>query len=218
MTLLHTVGSLQLSDAVRLNSPESKNTKNTLCPPWFKFYPARFRLCRTRSHTVRGIVTLCLLAMALFTAPDSRAATLRTQHVLTSTAANQAALAAVATCRKNGYRVSAAVVNRDGVIQSLVRADGAGVHTVDSSRRKAYTAASMGRPTGKFAELVSKHPDLHALGDMNASILLLGGGFPVRIKGEIIGGIGVGGAPGAHLDEACARAGLKALGADIYQQ
>jgi uncharacterized protein GlcG (DUF336 family) len=74
----------------------------------------------------------------------------------------------------------------------------------------------MGRPTQAFAELVSEHPDLHALGDMNDSILLLGGGFPVKIDGHIVGGIGVGGAPGAHLDEACARAGLKALGAYLY--
>ncbi|MDQ6960740.1 MAG: heme-binding protein, partial [Mariprofundaceae bacterium] len=104
-----------------------------------------------------------------------------------------------------------------GVLQAQLRGDGAGVHTIDSSRRKAYTAASMGRPTQVFAELVSKHPDLHALGDMNGSILLLGGGFPIRIDGQIVGGIGVGGAPGAHFDESCARAGLKALGADLYQ-
>jgi len=144
-------------------------------------------------------------------------ATLLMQKVLSSNAANRAALAAVAACREKGYRVSAAVVDKDGVVQSLVRGDGAGVHTVDSSRRKAYTAVSMGRPTQKFAELVAGHPDLHALGDMNASILLLGGGFPIRINGRIIGGIGVGGAPGAQLDESCARAGLKELGADLYR-
>jgi len=107
-------------------------------------------------------------------------------------------LAAVAACGKKGYKVSAAVVDRSGVIQSQMRGDGAGVHTIDSSRRKAYTAASMGRPTQKFAELVGKHPDLHALGGMNNSILLLGGGFPIRIDGQIVGGLGVGGAP-AHI-------------------
>ncbi len=48
---------------------------------------------------------------------------------------------------------------------------------------------------------------------MNESILILGGGLPVRIDGEFLGGIGVGGAPGAKLDEACARAGLSAIGA-----
>jgi len=52
---------------------------------------------------------------------------------------------------------------------------------------------------------------------MNDSILLLGGGFPIRIRGEIVGGIGVGGAPGARLDEGCARAGLQAVGADLFR-
>ncbi len=51
------------------------------------------------------------------------------------------------------------------------------------------------------------------LRDMNESILILGGGLPVRIDGEFLGGIGVGEAPGAKLDEACARAGLSAIGA-----
>jgi len=161
--------------------------------------------------------TVAVIFSIIFLAPDSQGAALLTQKVLPSAAANQAALAAITECKKNGYKVSAAVVDKDGVIQSQVRGDGAGVHTIDSSRRKAYTAVSMGRPTGVFADLVGKHPDLHALGDMNDSILLLGGGFPVKIDGHIVGGIGVGGAPGSHLDEACARAGLKVLGADLYQ-
>jgi len=160
---------------------------------------------------------LAVIFSLFISVPDISAATLLAQKILSSSAANRATLAAVTECKKNGYRVSAAVVDKSGVIQSQIRGDGAGVHTIDSSHRKAYTAVSMGRPTQAFAELVSKHPDLHALGDMNDSILLLGGGFPIKIGGKIVGGIGVGGAPGAHLDEACARAGLKALGADLYQ-
>jgi len=169
------------------------------------------------NNNMKRISMLSVMLLMCFVSTGSEAAKLLTQQVLSSTAANQAVVTAVAECKKNGYRVSAAVVDKSGVIRSQVRGDGAGVHTIDSSRRKAYTAVSMGRPTQAFAELVSKHPDLHALGDMNDSILLLGGGFPIKIKGKIVGGIGVGGAPGTHLDEACARAGLKALGADLYQ-
>jgi len=170
---------------------------------------------------VHRIVILCALFLSLW--PQAVTATdfgssLRTQHILTAAAAERAAAAAVAACRRRGYHVSAAVVDSDGVLQALLRADGAGPHTVDSSRRKAYTAASMKAPTASFAALVARKPELHALGDMNASILLLGGGFPVRIRGEIVGGIGVGGAPGAHLDEGCARAGLRAIGADLYRR
>jgi uncharacterized protein GlcG (DUF336 family) len=95
----------------------------------------------------------------------------------------------------------------------MVRADGAGPHTVDSSRKKAYTAASLRRSTTELAELINKVPTLQALRDMNDQVLVLGGGLPIEIGGEVVGGIGVGGAPGAHLDDACAQAGLDAIGA-----
>jgi len=93
------------------------------------------------------------------------------------------------------------------------RADGAGPHTVDSSRKKAYTAASLRRPTTELADLINKVPSLQALREMNENVLMLGGGLPIEIGGEVVGGIGVGGAPGAHLDDACAQAGLDAIGA-----
>lgn len=82
----------------------------------------------------------------------------------------------------------------------------------DSSFRKAYTAASLRRSTRHLAELITKVPGIQALRDMNDRILILGGGLPIEIEGEVVGGIGVGGAPGGHLDEACAAAGLAVLG------
>ena len=48
---------------------------------------------------------------------------------------------------------------------------------------------------------------------MNENILMLGGGLPIEFGGEVVGGIGVGGAPGGHLDAACAQAGLESIGA-----
>ena len=126
-------------------------------------------------------------------------------------AALRAVHAAVLRCREEGYRVSAAVVSAEGVLRALARDQGAGPHTVDSSTRKAYTAASLKVPTQELAELVARKPQVQGLRDMNESILILGGGLPIRAGGRVIGGIGVGGAPGAHLDEACARAGLRAL-------
>ena len=121
--------------------------------------------------------------------------------------------AALESCKKDGYRVSVSVVDRSGVLRAMQRADGAGPHTVDSSRKKAYTAASVRRPTTELADLITKVPALQALRDMNSEILILGGGLPIEIAGEVVGGIGVGGAPGAHLDDACAQDGLDAVGA-----
>jgi uncharacterized protein GlcG (DUF336 family) len=125
--------------------------------------------------------------------------------------AQRATAAALEACEADGYRVSVAVVDAGGNLKALLRADGAGPHTPDSSFKKAYTAASLGRPTGELARLIVEQPEAQGLRDMNEDILILGGGLPIKTDGGVVGGIGVGGAPGGHLDEACARAGLEAM-------
>ena len=129
------------------------------------------------------------------------------------TLAQKAANAALAKCEEGKYKVSVAVVDRGGNVKVLLRGDGAGPHTQDSSARKAYTASSIRRSTQELAELIIKIPNLQALQDMNEQILILGGGLPVVLGNEVVGGIGVGGAPGTQLDEACALAGLTSIGA-----
>jgi len=136
------------------------------------------------------------------------------QKMLTMELATKAALAAVKQCAQDGFKVSVAIVDSAGLIKAQLRADGAGPHTLDSSRRKAYTSNSLRGATQRFAELLVKSPDLHSLAHINDSILLLGGGFPIKLNGEIVGGVGVGGAPGIKFDEVCAREALKVLQAD----
>src|SRR5512134_2118987 len=155
---------------------------------------------------------LCMAAV-LLCASQTFADELPKESVLPLSMATKAVQAAIEACKKDGYRVSASVVDRAGILRSMGRADGAGPHTVDSSRKKAYTASSLRRPTTELAELINKVPTLQALRDMGDNILILGGGLPIEIGGDVVGGIGVGGAPGAHLDDACAQAGLDALGA-----
>lgn len=171
---------------------------------------------RTRQHRVGHFFELIAALALLLAGSIVHAESLPTEPVLPLDLASKAVLAAVDSCSKQGYRVSAAIVNRDGVLKALVRADGAGAHTVDSARHKAYTAASLREPTARLAALIAKHPELQALRDMNASILILAGGLPIRIGGAFLGGIGVGGAPGGELDESCARAGLTAIGAETF--
>jgi len=135
------------------------------------------------------------------------------ESVLPLALANKAAAAALERCTKEGYRVSVAVVDRDGVLTAFMRGDGAGPHTVSSSSRKAYTAASLRRSTGALAEAVAKQPAIEGLRQMDPNILILGGGLPIEFGREVVGGIGVGGSPGAQLDEGCAKAGLESIGA-----
>ena len=157
-----------------------------------------------------GILVLCLVG--LLTSQVS-AAELPRESVLPLSLATKAAQAAVDKCRTDGYRVSAAVVDRGGNVLALLRNESAGPHTVDSSRRKAYTSASLRRPTAELAGLIAKMPAVQGLQHMNEQILILGGGLPIEFEGEIVGGIGVGGAPGGHLDEACSQAGLNSIAA-----
>jgi len=161
----------------------------------------------------RGMGYGVIVMLGLVPLVDAATNELPKQTVLPLALAAKAAAGALDTCTRDGYRVSAAVVNRDGVLIALMRADGAGPHTVSSSTKKAYTAASLRRPTSDLADLVAKQPALQSLRDMDSNILILGGGLPIEIGGEVIGGIGVGGAPGSQFDEACARAGLESIGA-----
>ncbi|PXW89856.1 uncharacterized protein GlcG (DUF336 family) [Nitrosomonas sp. Nm84] len=139
---------------------------------------------------------------------------LSTQKILPLELSAQAAMAAVKKCHDDGFKVSVAIVDQSGLVKVQLKADGAGPHTLDSSRRKAYTANSLRDSTQKYAMLVAQKPELQGLARMNENILLLGGGFPIKIGGEVVGGIGVGGAPGIQFDEVCASAALKVLKAD----
>jgi len=56
-------------------------------------------------------------------------------------------------------------------------------------------------------ETSQKNPGAQNLGQIEG-FLLLGGGMPVRAGNDVIGAIGVGGAPGGHLDDQCAQAAI----------
>lgn len=170
-------------------------------------------LHRGLSVTVAYQLIIVTTFVMLMPHPVPAADELPKEGVLPVSMASKAIQASLDACRKDGYRVSVSIVDRAGVLRAMARADGAGPHTVDSSRKKAYTAASLRRPTTEMAELINKVPTLQALREMNDQVLILGGGLPIEIGGEIVGGIGVGGAPGAHLDDACAQAGLDAISA-----
>jgi len=141
----------------------------------------------------------------------AQAEPLRTEKNISLAIAGELAATAVAECQAKGYSVTATVVDRAGQIKAVQRADGASPHTIDASLRKAYTAASMRNNTTAIMEISQKNPGAQNLGQIDG-FLLLGGGMPVRAGDEVIGGIGVGGAPGGHLDDQCAQAALNKIG------
>lgn len=156
---------------------------------------------------MRKSIPLSTLALCL-AAGAASAQAVRTEKNMSLELANQIAAATVAACSANGYNVAAAVVDRAGSLRALQRADNAGPHTLSSSQAKAYTSASAKNTTTAMMEGAQKNPAGANLVYM-PGFLLLGGGVPIRVGNEVIGAVGVGGAPGGHLDEQCAMAALE---------
>jgi uncharacterized protein GlcG (DUF336 family) len=120
------------------------------------------------------------------------------------------AQAALARCRTDGNHVSVTVVDPDGLPKIAFRDDGAGPHTIVTSRRKAFTSVTFRQPSGQWAHRVLTDPAIAGLKDTEGTIAL-GGGLPIKAGNEVIGAIGVSGSPGADKDEACANAGIVAV-------
>ncbi len=153
------------------------------------------------------LISASALALSMI-ATAAGAQAVRTEKNISLELANQIAAATVASCTAAGYNVAAAVVDRAGSLRALQRADNAGPHTLSSSQAKAYTSASAKNTTLAMMEGAQKNPAGANLVYM-PGFLLLGGGVPIKVGNEVIGAVGVGGAPGGHLDEKCAMDALE---------
>jgi uncharacterized protein GlcG (DUF336 family) len=156
---------------------------------------------------MRTIARLSIAAL-LVTASVANAQAVRTERNISLDLANQIAAASVAACSAKGYNVTATVVDRAGTVRAVQRADNAGPHTLAASQQKAFTSASARNNTQAMMEGAQKNPAAANLVNI-PGFLLLGGGVPVRAGNDVIGAVGIGGAPGGHLDEQCAVAALE---------
>ena len=141
------------------------------------------------------------------------APTLVTQKALSIEAALSIANGALDKCRADGYRVSLTVLDASGLVKVQVRGDGTGPHTLEHSRRKAYTALTFKRTSAETAKAWASAatPPPVIEGTVGAA-----GGVPIKAGDEVIGAIGVSGAPGGEKDEACANAGIAKI-ADLLK-
>jgi uncharacterized protein GlcG (DUF336 family) len=121
-----------------------------------------------------------------------------------------AARAALDACRKQGFQVAVAVVDRGGNAQVLLRDRFAGPHTPEVATGKAWTATSFRTPTVELARLTQAGSPMSGLRTL-PRFIAVGGGLVVEGGGHIYGGIGVSGAPSGEADEGCAKAGLQAI-------
>ena len=106
-----------------------------------------------------------------------------------------------------GAIASIAVVDRAGRIKVLMQGDGGAPHNLELARRKAYTARTFRSTSAAWA----KRTETTNQGQrMLTDVIPLGGGVPIMVGEETIGGIGLSGAPGGQpKEEACANAGIE---------
>jgi uncharacterized protein GlcG (DUF336 family) len=161
-------------------------------------------------HLLNAGTALGIALLALHGAP-AKAQVQQSGRTLPLALAVDAAQEAIHACEAKGYRISAAVVDVSGLERVLLKGDHSTAHTRETAFKKAYTIATLGPifgadTTGALTERVNKTPTGPALTSVS-NVLLLAGGVALKSGDEIIGAIGVGGAPGGALDEACAQAG-----------
>jgi uncharacterized protein GlcG (DUF336 family) len=156
-------------------------------------------------------IPLALVALAT-TAMPGHTQDILTNHRLSAALASEAVTEAVAACAKQGYKVTATLIDTDGVEQALLRGDGAAMTGFTASRDKAYTALMLGAPRNEessaaVTQRLGATPSPGGLAKL-PHVLLAAGALVIKVNGEAVAAIGVGGAPGGDLDEACAKAGI----------
>jgi uncharacterized protein GlcG (DUF336 family) len=159
---------------------------------------------------IRSYALAAAAALLGFTGVDARAADplpTESHKVLTAALALEAAEAAVAACKAQGYNVTVTIVDRTGATKLVLVGDGARPLTLEVTRRKAYTSAMQRVSTGDFTKRVST-PGAFNPGMFDSQLTTGLGGLPIKVGEDTIGGISAAGAPGGDKDEACANAGL----------
>jgi uncharacterized protein GlcG (DUF336 family) len=128
-----------------------------------------------------------------------------TQKNMSLPLAQTMANAAIEMCHSMGYKISVSVLDRGGVTLVTLRDVDAGLHTAESSDRKAYTARTFGQPSVAIVKRIMDNPAVAGFKEYTR-VIALQGGLPIKAGNEVIGAIGVSGSPGK--DDVCAQAGL----------
>jgi uncharacterized protein GlcG (DUF336 family) len=129
------------------------------------------------------------------------------KHSISSELAQKMVDAAVAKARELGVNENVAILDEGGNLKAFWRMDGVSMPTIEIAQKKAYTAL-FGVSTQDFFNFIQGDPSLLAGIPTLARVAAWGGGFPIKVNGEVVGAIGVSGAPKVQNDVDCARAAL----------
>jgi uncharacterized protein GlcG (DUF336 family) len=136
------------------------------------------------------------------------------KHSIDAETAERAIAAAAKKATELNLRMCIAVTDESGDLKAFLRMDGAPKLSLQIAQDKAYTAASFSMPTHAWFDFIKNDPPLlHGI-THTPRLIVFGGGFPIKLEGEIVGAIGLSGGHYTH-DMECARAGLQAIGAEM---
>jgi uncharacterized protein GlcG (DUF336 family) len=161
---------------------------------------------------VRITFTIAIVALTVV-APLPASAQLLAERNISLQAARALADASIACARKDGYDVSVVVVDRSGDTKVLMKGDLANPHNPELAYKKAYTARTYGVTTMEFRNR-TRGTDLEGQRELT-DIIPLGGGVPIIINNERVGGLGLSGAPTQEADDKCALEALKSAAAQL---
>ncbi len=153
------------------------------------------------------IMALLLVSLIACPVPSAAQDPIVTYRSMSPELALDLARTALTECRKQGYQVAVAVVDRFGNTQVMLRDRFAGPHTVPTATGKAWTAITFRTNTTELQAITQPGMPQAGVRDL-PGVVVLGGGMVVESKGSLIGAIGISGAPGGDADDACAKAGI----------
>ena len=155
---------------------------------------------------MRSLTLATLLAsMAGFAAPAAAQAP-QTEKNISMGLAMAIIQGTLDQCTKDGYKISITIVDKAGNVAAQLRGDGTNPHTMEFSRLKAWTSRTRGQTSLEFMKLVADPANAYLR--QIPHVVAVGGGVPIKAGTEVIGAIGVSGAPGGEKDEVCAVAGI----------
>jgi uncharacterized protein GlcG (DUF336 family) len=153
-----------------------------------------------RTVLAAGVIAACAV-------PCAANAQVQMQRDVTWKLALEIAEGAIDACAKRNVPISVAVVDRAGRMRVFISSNNPSPHSLELARRKAYTARTFGRSTLEWRD--NTEPGKEASGQRQlADVIPLGGGYPIKVGTDTIGGVGVSGNNQAG-DEGCAKAGVE---------
>ena len=132
------------------------------------------------------------------------------KHSISSELAQKMVDEVVAKARELGVTENVAILDDGGNLKAFSRMDGGPILCIEMAQNKAYTAL-FGVSTQEFFNFIQGDQSLLAGIPTLARVAAWGGGFPIRVDGEVVGAIGLSGAPTVQKDVDCARAALAIL-------